>query len=209
MNIAPLFKIQKKLVDHIDEKHPRKDGDERFEKKVLALQVELGELANEWREFKFWSDDQEPRRYEPNPKDTCEVCNGDPVEIAGGKLKSFCSNCDGVGVHFHNPLLEEFVDGLHFILDLGIEKKFNTPTEMNWLNSIGYDHHGCETTTQQFTEVFYSISKFTFEPILDHYEDIFFSYLTLGYMFGFTWSDIEGAYLEKNKVNHERQLNGY
>jgi len=185
MNIAPLFEIQKKLVDHIDEKHPRKDGDERFEKKVLALQVELGELANEWRAFKFWSDDQEPRIQVNEWK----YPGGPPI--------------------IKNPLLEEYVDGLHFILDLGIEKGFNTAAEMKWLNSIGYDHYGCETITQQFAEVFNSISKFNFEPILDHYEEIFFSYLTLGYMLGFTWGDIEEAYLEKNKVNHERQLNGY
>jgi len=80
---------------------------------------------------------------------------------------------------------------------------------MEWLNSIGYGHYGCETITKQFAEVYKVISKFNFEPILDHYEEIFFSYLTLGYMLGFTWGDIEGAYLEKNKVNHERQLNGY
>ncbi len=209
MNIAPLFEIQKKLVDHIDEKHPRKEGDERFEKKVLALQVEIGELANEWRGFKFWSEDQEPREYRPNPSNPCEVCHGQAVFMEEDSISEFCQHCDGVGFHYHNPLLEEYVDGLHFILDLGIENKYNTPVIMEWLNSIGYGHYGCETITQQFAEVFNAISKFNFEPILDHYEEVFFSYLTLGYMLGFTWSDIEGAYLEKNKVNHERQLNGY
>lgn len=26
---------------------------------------------------------------------------------------------------------------------------------------------------------------------------------------GFTWNQIEQAYLDKNKINHERQANGY
>ena len=61
MNLSKLFEMQAKLDAHIEREHPRKENEDRLIKKILALQVELGELANEWRGFKFWSNDQEPK----------------------------------------------------------------------------------------------------------------------------------------------------
>src|SRR5690606_25251306 len=92
----------------------------RLAKKILALQVELGELANEWRGFKFWSKDQEPRT---KVKKVCETCGGERYILIS---ESFgfdkCSDCDGKGDFGEtNPLLEEYVDCLHFILSIGLE----------------------------------------------------------------------------------------
>lgn len=56
MDLTRLFEIQRKLDAEIEEKHPTYEGENRFRKRILALQVELGELANELPEiFKFWS----------------------------------------------------------------------------------------------------------------------------------------------------------
>lgn len=56
MNLNELFELQAKLDAHIEKEHPRQPGEDRLAKKILALQVELGELANELPEvFKFWS----------------------------------------------------------------------------------------------------------------------------------------------------------
>ncbi|TCK01363.1 UNVERIFIED_ORG: dUTPase-like protein [Anoxybacillus amylolyticus] len=41
------------------------------------------------------------------------------------------------------------------------------------------------------------------------YVDIWNSFIALGEMLGFTWEEIEEAYLRKNAVNHERQNSGY
>lgn len=60
MNLQKLFQMQKELDEHIDKEHPPKPGEDRLEKKILALQVELGECANKWRGFKYWSHDQKP-----------------------------------------------------------------------------------------------------------------------------------------------------
>ncbi|MGZ4163180.1 MAG: dUTP diphosphatase [Tumebacillaceae bacterium] len=54
MNVKSLFAIQKVLDDRIVDEH-QLDRDALFASKVLALQVELGELANETRCFKYWS----------------------------------------------------------------------------------------------------------------------------------------------------------
>src|SRR5690625_3159189 len=57
MNLQKLFKAQKQLDDHIV-KEKGLEGQDLLDKKTLALQVELGELANEWQMFKFWKEDQ-------------------------------------------------------------------------------------------------------------------------------------------------------
>lgn len=56
MNLKALSKTQEKLDEHII-KEKGLQGVDLLDKKILALQVELGELANELPEvFKFWSD---------------------------------------------------------------------------------------------------------------------------------------------------------
>src|SRR5690554_4282011 len=99
MNLSKLFELQRQLDARIEKEHPRQDGEDRLAKKILALMVELGELANEWRGFKFWSEDQEPR-----------------TELWDDRLR------------FHNPLLEEYVDCLHFLLSIGLESEIGTFT---------------------------------------------------------------------------------
>lgn len=54
MNLEKLFSMQKILDEHIRNQH-NLQGQSLLTKKMLALQVELGELANETRCFKFWS----------------------------------------------------------------------------------------------------------------------------------------------------------
>ncbi|WLR44462.1 dUTP diphosphatase (plasmid) [Bacillus carboniphilus] len=62
MNVKELFEMQRELEQHIMEKHPELKDENNLYWKVLALQVELGELANEWRGFKKWSSNQKPNR---------------------------------------------------------------------------------------------------------------------------------------------------
>lgn len=54
MNLKKLFEMQGKLDTRIESEH-NLQNQELFYKKILALQVEVGELANETRCFKFWS----------------------------------------------------------------------------------------------------------------------------------------------------------
>lgn len=54
MKLDKLFTMQKTLDTYIQENHNLTNKD-LFEEKLLALLVELAELANETRCFKFWS----------------------------------------------------------------------------------------------------------------------------------------------------------
>ncbi|KMY49547.1 dUTP diphosphatase [Peribacillus loiseleuriae] len=179
MNLAKLFEIQMVLDAHIESKHPRQEGEDRISKKILALLVEVGECANEARFFKFWSNDQKPKTKALRM----------PTMMEEDK-------------EYYNPTLEEFVDGLHFVLGLGIEIEFVS------YSTLGYSPEA-DDLTDMFTLVYEMISRFKRYQSVFHYGILFDCYMTLGKMLGFTWEQIEVAYYEKNQINHLRQANGY
>lgn len=191
MNLQKLFEMQAKLDADITAHHPVQDGENRLEKKVLALLVELGECANEWRGFKFWSNDQEPRNY-------CKKC-------AMTETPHECKN----------PLLEEYVDCLHFILSIGNELKIDK-TECEVVELFHW------TTENYFIQLIHLVTelhrKITNFPIRNKsvnfslefiYNGVLRRFLGLSLRLGFTWEQIEQAYYDKNKVNFERQEQGY
>jgi|SRR5690625_1517269 len=196
MNLQPLFETQKTLDDRI-EKEKGLEGQDLLDKKILALQVELGELANEWRGFKFWSENQEPNT------DICSKCDGKGMYTATVNNLSMtgkCNNCYGKGKHFDNPLLEEYVDCLHFILSIGYTIG---------RNYFVYDEFLEEKQTN-ITKQFQRVFGYAFLITEDNYcSELLMSFINLGEMLGFTWEQIEQAYYDKNKINHERQSNGY
>ncbi|WP_100406651.1 dUTP diphosphatase [Bacillus solitudinis] len=63
MNLKTLFDRQRDLDQNIIESK-KLIPSTLFSRKILALLVELGEGINEWGAFKFWSNDQIPRRDE-------------------------------------------------------------------------------------------------------------------------------------------------
>lgn len=54
IDLLPLFEKQKQLDEFIIEEKGLQ-GQDLLAENILALQVELGELANEWKGFKYWS----------------------------------------------------------------------------------------------------------------------------------------------------------
>lgn len=204
MNLAKLFEMQRKLDEHIEKEHPRQEGEDRLLKKILALQVELGELANEWRGFKFWSNDQEPRT---GGECSCDDGYIDVYMGHGVVEQDICPRCEGIG-ELPNTLLEEYVDCLHFILSIGLEIKYGTEynpdPEINvFVSNATYKE---KNVINQFVLVFEHASAMSND---DYYFELFASFIHLGEMLGFTWEEIEESYFEKNRINHERQNNGY
>jgi dimeric dUTPase (all-alpha-NTP-PPase superfamily) len=162
VNVLKLFEMQRGLDAHIQMNH-QLQNESLVEKKILALLVEIGELANETRCFKFWS------------------------------LKAPAAT---------EKILEEFVDGVHFILSLGLECQFENKMRLLPVNKT-------EHLTNQFLAVFETVHEFRISQTLHNFEKLFTTYLTLGEMLGFNQEAIEKAYILKNEVNYERQEKGY
>lgn len=178
MNLAKLFEVQKVLRDRINYNEP-----DRFNKLVLALLVELGECANEWRGFKFWSKQQTPKVYGKfKLAEDGETLIPDPESS-------------------YTRVLEEYVDGLHFVLELGIELGFESPKIRT--NAPKGD------AVEWFNSAFYSASKLEKNCHEYLYNNLINDFVGVGLLLGFSTEQIEQAYMEKNKVNHRRQDNGY
>ncbi len=209
MNLTKLFETQDKLDDRIIEEKGLQ-GQDLLDKKILALQVELGELANEQRSWKFWSEDQEPNRGKEIAVE-CDFCEGAGRNFMTG---DYCPECDGSGmdgeyVKTEDNLLEEYADNFHFILSIGNYLDFQDVMPH-------YSMIATHNIEKQFNLLFYNVSKLSqlnnWNSRADEksiYNSIFNDFLGLGKMLGFTWEQIEAAYYEKNEINHTRQKNGY
>lgn len=163
MQFEKLFTMQAALDRYIEENHQLQNED-LFDRKILALLVEIGELANETRSFKFWS---------LKPSSEKQV------------------------------ILEEFVDGIHFILSLGIECGFDKqPLELEDVKSQ-------LTVNELFLAIYEAVSTFRNDRSLSHFLNVLEYYLQLGDKLGISFQEMEKAYMDKNEVNYQRQQNSY
>ncbi|MFK4997503.1 dUTP diphosphatase [Bacillus sp. N9] len=123
-------------------------------RKILALLVEIGELANETRCFKFWSKKQ------PSAQDI---------------------------------ILEEFVDGVHFILSIGNELGFAE----NKIDIVSSE--GNEELDQCFLKVIHLVDLLRQTRTFDNYQHLLRQYFILGQSLGFSIDDVQKAYRQKMK----------
>ncbi len=164
MKIKELFSMQNELNMRIVKEH-KLDNSSLFEQRRLAFLVELGELANETRCFKYWS---------KRPASEKEV------------------------------ILEEYVDGLHFVLSIGLDlsfKEVEITTEVDLSEKM--DKIDINTL---FLNLYQSGSK---SLLNEEFQSFFDTFLGLGVKLGFSFEEIEEAYFAKNRVNHARQDTGY
>lgn len=161
MELTKLFTMQRELDSFIQ--NNRQTDSDVFREKGLALLVELAELANETKSFKFWS-------------------TKGPSENA--------------------VILEEYVDSIHFLLSLGIEKDFDIVKVWPEGNVAG-------ELTELFIKTTESILQFLNDLTLESYENVWIHYGAIANKLGFTHTNIIDAYIAKNEENYERQKNGY
>lgn len=164
LKVDDLRVLQKELDQRIFELH-KVSREQTKEARILALLVELSELANETRCFKYWSLKK-------------------PSEKA--------------------VILEEYGDGVHFLLSLGIDLGDN----IAYLNVNPQVIQDLDLTTQILI-TYEEIVKLKTDFSLLQYETAFQAYLTIAIELGFTEEDIRDYYLLKNKKNHQRQDENY
>ncbi|MFS0780644.1 dUTP diphosphatase [Bacillus sp. 1P06AnD] len=155
MNTEQLFRMQKEFDQHVQQ-HRQLQGEPLMDMKFLALLVELGELANATRCFKYWS------ATEPESK---------------------------------QRILKEYADGIQSILSLGIEFGFDSRKYVD-----GSYYSGEKELTSQFLHVFEAVHLFKVKRSFDMYKILFYKYLHLGMLLGFSSKDIEETYTSRNEM---------
>src|SRR5699024_8635577 len=113
-----------------------------------------------------------------------------------------CEKCgwDSFPYKRENPLLEEYVDCLHFILSIGLEMKLTIIDVSNRKQLTN------KNITRTFSDLMLAAGTLIY-PEADkphNYGSLLHGFIHLGEMLGFTWKQIEQAYLNKNKENHRR-----
>lgn len=161
MELEHLFRMQVALDGFIQENHSI--NEDVFHKKGLALLVELAELANETRCFKFWSTK---------------------------------------GMSERSVILEEYVDSIHFLLSLGIEKELDELKA--WPAPVDE-----QNLTELFLGTFTAIQTFLANPAEQNYAKVWSWYGAIAVAMDFNYKDVLEAYIQKNQTNYERQNKGY
>lgn len=160
LDLNALKAAQGELDKHIIERN-KLHGKDLLKDKIAALLVEIGELANETRCFKFWS------QKGPSEKEV---------------------------------ILEEYVDGLHFILSL-----------TNDLDVLP-EHCGPiieKSLTEQFLALYDAASMLSVSMVPTRLITILRLYIGLANMLGISDDEVEYAYMKKNQKNHQRQESDY
>lgn len=192
MDLIKMFEAQKKF----DSTFADVDKKMKVKNKFLALIVEQGEAANEAPQtFKYWSSNPKPASLKTAEKFAAYY--NQPIKPVEG-----------------DPLLEELVDKLHFILSLGNE--LNLSRE---IKGYGYIHNGDIVDMQMhFTKCIvdlYFYWRMTCDELSQSKDANEIYHLLLGYFFGISYelgyseSSLEKAYYDKNRINYARQETGY
>jgi Uncharacterized protein conserved in bacteria len=159
--LDPLFPLQKALDETIQKDHSVTYDSTHYQR-LLALLVEIGELANETRCFKFWSEKG------PSPKER---------------------------------ILDEYADGMHFFLSLGIPLGVEKMTH-KWRPDQ-------KELTLQILKTYDLVAALLESYDAKHYAIAFGSYLNILPLLGYEGEEAIEAYQRKLAVNYQRQKDHY
>ena len=161
IELQELFIAQEKLDATIAQKHGISYKTTR-DRRLMACLVEIGELANATRCFKYWSNK---------------------------------------GPEADEIVLDEYADGLHFFLSLGIDIK----TSKRSYNITKHE----DNLTDQFLMVYHRLDEFRKKQDDKSYIKAFQAFLNLLPLLGYKWKQLEEAYYKKLGVNYNRQETNY
>ncbi|MCD8209789.1 MAG: dUTP diphosphatase [Coprobacillus sp.] len=161
VDLSSLYALQKNLDTEICERHNVTYASTRT-RRLLALLVEIGELINSTRCFKYWSN-------------------------KGSESKE--------------RVLDEYSDGVHFFLSLGIDigvKSYHIPYSKDK-----------DDVNQHFLHLYDLVLSFLKKQNERTYMKAFSCFLSLIHPLGFEMDELIEAYLKKMQVNHQRQNSNY
>ena len=201
MNFKKLQAMQAKLDETILADKAPMTAEERFNKTLVALSVEIAEVANTVEHFKFWKDNKgkiDGERFTYNGLTDFSDSHLWTDENSGVNNYTF--------EQAHRlTLIEECSDVLHFILSLANQVSYKI-IRIGIHFEIDEDADSLEKNFL-FMNHLIGLADFKhFHSDLEMIIDVFFIYIN---QLGISEQELEQAYYDKNKINYERLENGY
>lgn len=204
MNFKKLQAMQAKLDEAILADKAPMTTEERFNKTLVALSVEIAEIANCAEHFKFWKDNKGKIDESKVITWIKDDSNNEWYEYTDKNNNLY--RITKQEAH-RLTLVEECSDALHFILSLANQCNENISTMEFMLNDEIYSKE------EHYRNLQYLINY------MDYREEINFKnewirsiterFCCYAYSLGVTIEELEQAYYDKNKINYERLANGY
>ena len=207
MNFKKLQAMQAKLDEAILADKAPMTEEERFNKTLVALSVEIAEVANCAEHFKFWKDNKgkvDNDRFYCIPQ---TVREGKPFVPKYVDLESNHPGALSFEQAHHLTLIEECSDALHFILSLANQCNENISTMEFLINDGIYSKEGHYRNLQYLINYMEYREEINFKN--EWIRSITESFCCYTYSLGVKFKELEQTYYDKNKINYERLENGY
>ena len=105
------------------------------------------------------------------------------------------------GMEDKEVVLDEYADGLHFLLSLGIDRGYI-------FDSLEVEDNDL-SLTDLLLKTYELVSEFANEGNKENYIEMFKSYLRMLFKINYYWKEAKEAYYLKCKINHHRQETNY
>lgn len=203
MDFKKLQAMQLELDKSILSAKPQMTAEERFNKTLVALNVEVAEVANCAEHFKFWKDNKgkvDEKRFEFYGLKRINETNPKPRKVIDN------NNSDVITVEQAHKLtlVEECSDCLHFILSLANQIEYKIET---FGIHFSYEEDDDSSKEENLLFLNYLIGGLGKSEVnLEMLIDVFFIYIR---QLGITTHELEQAYYEKNEENYRRLREGY
>ena len=206
MNFKKLQAMQAKLDEAILADKAPMTAEERFNKTLIALSVEIAEVANTVEHFKFWKDNKgkvDSKRFIVTPGIVNNLIKDDYLDNLDNTTMQYVTEKQAHRL----TLIEECSDALHFILSLANQCNENISTMVFLIND------GMYSKEEHYRNLQYLINYMEYREEIN-FKNEWIRSITEGfccytYSLGVKFKELEQAYYDKNKINYECLENGY
>lgn len=205
MNFKKLQAMQLELDNSILSAKPQMTAEERFNKTLVALSVEVAEVANCAEHFKFWKDNKgkfDEKRFAPD------------WDYGGNQIIGYYDYNNGAPsqISFEQAhkltLVEEASDCLHFILSLANQLEIELDNPLVHSSDVVKEFPYLRVN-DAITSCFHNYSRKSFGFCQTNLKKVNFYFMNYINALGITTQELEQAYYEKNEENYRRLGEGY
>lgn len=204
MNFKKLQAMQAKLDETILADKAPMTAEERFNKTLVALSVEIAEVANCAEHFKFWKDNKgkvDSKRFIVTPGIVNNLIKDDYLDNLDNTTMQYVTEKQAHRL----TLIEECSDALHFILSLANQIEYEIDESL--IKLFRYQRHPLDTLYVALQNKIINLA--TGYDKLGSLKSLVSFYMSHVNELGVTPQELEQAYYDKNKINYERLENGY